>query len=1269
MSFFSERIMEYWIDVGGTFTDCLAWDGKTLSQCKVLSSGGIKGEGTSRPDAGTVFDRARKKQPDDFFTGYEISILSSDGAVWCKGAVLGFSQGVFNVDPPLPKDLPKSFSYELTAHEPAPILGIRMLAGLGLKDAIGQSSIRLGTTRGTNALLERKGGPAALAVTEGFGDLLSIGAQARPELFSLDIEKPEPLFAEVVEIPERINAWGEILKPLDAESVRPLLKDLIDQGVDSLAVCLLNSYANPCHEQELERLARSLGFDNISVSSALTPTIKALDRGDTAMVDAYLAPVLSEYISLIRSIAPDAEIKIMTSAGGLVEAERFQAKDSVLSGPAGGVVGFADIARSYGRSKAIGFDMGGTSTDVSRFDGEYETQFSAQKAGVRIVAPMMAIETVAAGGGSICQFDGVTLSVGPGSAGSHPGPACYGRGGPLTVTDVNYFCGKVSSDHFPFPLHLAPVEKLLREMAALAPQPMTPHELALGFLQVANRKMADAVKRISAAKGYDPRDYLLVAFGGAGPQHACSVARELGVREICAPGLAGVLSAWGIGAADVRSFREESFLRPLDSHSWNPEGPLVQRFQAMEKALVEETAAQGIFPENIKTPVRIMDLRYKGEETAISIRCPKDGDWTGAFESRHQQLYGHVHQGREIEIAAIRAECVGSTPRPEKKKAAEIPRLAVSNTTKWVWFDGLEMQTFVYDESMLRPGDRVFGPAMITQGLSTVIIDPGFEAVFTGLGDIIIRDLEEGAKSGMTESRRDPVTLSLFNHHFQHIASQMGVILRRTALSVNVKERLDFSCAILDSSGNLVVNAPHIPVHLGAMSRTVQSLLGSVKDIRPGDVYLTNHPALGGSHLPDLTVMTPVFDDEGRELRFFTASRAHHAEIGGVQPGSCYPFAENLAQEGVIFSHLRICREGRFLETELMQTLTQGPYPSRNPRENIADIRAAIAANQTGARELIAMTAKHSWKVVKAYMGYIRDAAEEKTRAALRALPDGMHVFRDALDDGAQTAVAVTIEGDAALIDFSGTGPVNANSLNASEAVVTACVLYCLRCLIQEDIPLNSGVLAPVKIINPTSMLNPPGQDDPTRFPGVVGGNVELSQKVVDILLGALGVAAASQGTMNNFIFGNENLSYYETICGGAGAGPGFDGAHAVHTHMTNTRITDVEILERRYPVLVRQFCIRRGSGGEGEFTGGCGAIRAIEFLEPMEISLLTQRRTSAPFGLMGGLPGAPGQNLIIRKGAIKPEALPSLAQTKADPGDVLIIKTPGGGGFGRPKK
>ena len=608
------------------------------------------------------------------------------------------------------------------------------------------------------------------------------------------------------------------------------------------------------------------------------------------------------------------------------------------------------------------------------------------------------------------------------------------------------------------------------------------------------------------------------------------------------------------------------------------------------------------------------------------------------------------------------------SPGPKRARPRKSRVLLFPNPPNGFWFDGLEMQTLVYDEAGLRPGDRVIGPAIITQDLSTVIIDPGFEAVLTGLGDIIIRDLGERVKFGQADSSRDPVSLSLFNHHFEHIATQMGVILRRTALSVNVKERLDFSCAILDSEGNLTANAPHIPVHLGAMSRTVQSLLEKVEDIRPGDVYLTNHPALGGSHLPDLTVMTPVFDEQGRELRFFTASRAHHAEIGGVQPGSCYPFAENLIQEGVIFSHLRICREGRFLEKDLMDALTHGPYPSRNPAENIADVRAAMAANQTGAQELAAMTDYHSWEVVKAYMGYIRDAAEEKTRAALKALPDGMVTFSDALDDGGLVAVGVSIDGGRALIDFSGTGPVNANSLNASEAVVAACVLYCLRCLVREDIPLNSGALAPVEIIIPVSMLNPPKEDDPAKLPGVVGGNVELSQKVVDILLGALGVAAASQGTMNNFIFGNSDHSYYETICGGAGAGPGFNGAHAVHTHMTNTRITDAEVLERRYPVIVWRFCIRRESGGKGEFYGGCGAVRVIEFLEPMEISLLTQRRTSAPFGLKGGLPGAPGQNLLLRRGATKPEILPSLAQTRANPGDILIIKTPGGGGFGKPK-
>ena len=649
--------------------------------------------------------------------------------------------------------------------------------------------------------------------------------------------------------------------------------------------------------------------------------------------------------------------------------------------------------------------------------------------------------------------------------------------------------------------------------------------------------MADAVKRISAAKGYDPRDYLLVAFGGAGPQHACSVARELGIREICVPGLAGVLSAWGIGVADVRCFKEESFLQILETDSWKPGGLLEQRFQHMESSLKDEVARQGILPKNIRQPQRVLDLRYKGEETAISIRQPLDGDWSRAFEAEHLQLYGHLHTGREIEIAAIRAECVGIIPRPEKKCRTERPCHLPPQTIKWVWFEGRETQTAFYEASSLRPGDRIFGPAIITQDLSTIVVDPGFEARLTGQGDLFILDLGTDKRKTQTPAQRDPITLSLFNHHFEHIATQMGVILQRTALSVNVKERLDFSCAVLDSQGNLVVNAPHIPVHLGAMSQTVQSLLKENSQIRPGEVFLTNHPALGGSHLPDLTVITPVFDQQGRELRFFTASRAHHAEIGGVQPGSCYPFAQNLVEEGVIFYHLKISQKGRFLENTLQKALTQAPYPSRNPVENIADIRAAMAANQTGARDLAAMVEHHTWPVVQAYMEHIRNAAAEKTRAAIQRLPDGMHCFRDSLDDGSRVVVAVTIDEDQALIDFSGTGPVNANSLNASKAVVTACVLYCLRCLIQEDIPLNSGVLNPVKIILPVSMLNPPATSDPALYPGVVGGNVEVSQKIVDILFGALGIAAASQGTMNNLIFGNSGLSYYETICGGAGAG------------------------------------------------------------------------------------------------------------------------------------
>jgi 5-oxoprolinase (ATP-hydrolysing) len=755
---------------------------------------------------------------------------------------------------------------------------------------------------------------------------------------------------------------------------------------------------------------------------------------------------------------------------------------------------------------------------------------------------------------------------------------------------------------------------------------------------------------------------VLVAFGGAAAQHACAIARSLGIRRILLHPLAGILSAHGISVADVRRFGERSVLEPLTAETLDRLEPT---FGEIERRLRGEVLDAGVASEDLTAPLRLLDLRYADEHTPITITRPDDGDWAGAFARMHQQLYGHVHRDRTIEVATLRVEQTGHMPKPTPRTAEPIDRVPEPAGTTTVYFDAEPHNTPRYERSQLHPGDRITGPAIIYEDLTTVVIDPGWNAVMTERFDLVLSDEQPHGRTPSRSTECDPIRLELFNNHFTHIATQMGVTLQRTSLSVNVKERLDFSCAVLDAEGRLVVNGPHMPVHLGAMGATVRGLIDRVDDLRPGDAYLTNDPDLGGSHLPDLTVMTPVFDPSGKELRFFTASRAHHAEVGGLRPGSTFPWPKNLAEEGVVFRNLRLARGGGFDERALRDALRDAPYPSRSPDENVADVRAALAANTLGAHELSALIDRHTWPVVRAYMGHIRDAAADKCRAMIRTIGDGRYELSDQLDDGAPLCLAVTVDGDRMAVDFTGTGPVNDNAFNANRAIVSAALLYCLRCIIDEDVPLNSGVLEPIDLIVPRGMLDPPACDDPRQHAAVAAGNVELSQRVTDLFFGALGVLAACQGTMNNFVFGDGTFGYYETICGGAGAGPDFDGADAIHTHMTNTRLTDVEVLERRYPVRVRSFTIRRGSGGAGRHHGGAGVVREVEFLQPLQVSLMTQRRRQGPFGLAGASPGEPGRNTLRRAGSASDEALGALAQFDVQPRDVLTIHTPGGGGYG----
>ncbi len=1306
---------EFWIDVGGTFTDCIArTPSGELRPIKVLSSGATKGQAAEVQGTNRVVDPLRRADPDDFWLGYEIRFLDESGQTLVTSKVAAFHRrlGVLEVATLLPPSVTSGTRYELTAHEEAPILAIRTALGLQRDQPFPPVTVRLGTTRGTNALLTRRGARTVFVTTRGFADVLLIANQDRPRLFDLDIQKPEPLFADVLEIDERLDADGRVLKFPDETKIRQQLESLIKDR-PSLAICLLHSFANSAHEQLVERIAREVGFTEISASSRLAPLIKIVSRGDTTVMDAYLNPILREYVGRLRAqlqasgtalaagvssddrserqlttpAASAVPLKLMTSAGGLIDADRFVGKDSILSGPAGGVIGFSRVAQRAGFDKAIGFDMGGTSTDVSRFDGEYEYEFETKKAGVRIVAPMLAIETVAAGGGSICDFDGVKLIVGPQSAGSDPGPACYGRGGPLTVTDVNLWLGRIVPSRFPFPLDLDAVERRLMELSSRVATADC-HALADGLCRIANANMVRAIRKISVARGYDPAEYVLVCFGGAGAQHACEIATSLGMRRVLIHPLASLLSAYGIGLADVRRFGERSVLKPYSAEQL---AELDALFGELEHTARHEVAAEGIAADRIQPAIRSLDLRYAGVESTIRVICPPDGDYAKRYEELHRQLYGYAHSARKLEITAARVEVVGLTAEPTTVSEPLVQRTPVANETQRAWFGGEFRETPVFFREHLHPGDEIGGPALISEPSSTIVVDAGWVARVLARGEVVLEASDRKTVSRLSavgdRQSADPVLLEIFNNLFASFAEQMGVTLQKTSCSTNVKERLDFSCAIFDPDGNLVVNAPHIPVHLGAMSETVKRIiadnpgefaavprplgsgLGSPRGPLPngrGTVYVTNDPYRGGSHLPDVTVVTPVRDVTG-ELIFFTASRAHHAEIGGILPGSMPPFSKHLGDEGVLIRNFKLVNGGVSREDELKALLLSGTHPTRSVNDNLADIRAQVAANHVGVNLLRELVEKQSLEVVHAYMRHIQVAAATKMRLALLALPDGRYERVDHLDDGSPIQATITIAGDSATVDFTGTGPVLTSNLNANRAIVTAAVMYVFRCLINEDIPLNGGVLEPITIVVPECLLNPPEHSDPAQSAAVVGGNVETSQRVVDVLLGALGLAAASQGTMNNLTFGDATFGYYETICGGSGATPNANGADAVHTHMTNTRLTDVEVIERRYPVRIHEFSIRRGSGGAGEHRGGDGIVRRIEFLKSLNVSLLTERRGPfPPFGLNGGESGSLGRNTLTRAGSTVTVDLGGKAQITVQPGDVLMIETPGGGGCGK---
>ncbi|MBE9207252.1 hydantoinase B/oxoprolinase family protein [Nostoc sp. LEGE 06077] len=1221
---------EFWIDRGGTFTDIVA----------------------KRPDGELVIHKLLSENPDRY----------TDAAVQGIRELLGIAAD-------------------------APIPGDRIAA------------VKMGTTVATNALLERKGDRTVLVITQGFRDALRIGYQNRPDIFARQIILPEMLYERVIEVAERYSAQGEELIPLNLDAVRPQLQAAYNDGIRCCAIVFMHGYRYTAHEKQVATLAKSIGFTQVSVSHTVSPLMKLVSRGDTTVVDAYLSPILRRYVDQVShqlNNEQTTKLMFMQSNGGLADAENFQGKDSILSGPAGGIVGAVQTSRMAGFGKIISFDMGGTSTDVAHYNGEYERTFETEVAGVRLRTPMMAIHTVAAGGGSIVQFDGSRYRVGPESAGANPGPAAYSKGGPLTVTDCNVMVGKLQPEFFPkvfgvngdLALDVEVVQQKFGQLTAEIGDGRTAEEVATGFLAIAVDKMANAIKKISLQRGYDVSEYTLCCFGGAGGQHACLIADALGMKQVFIHPFAGVLSAYGMGLADVRGIREKSIEAVLS------EGLLAELASELGALVAEairetnrrdtEDAERGETDTPFLDVYRQVHLRYEGTDAPLIVNFGDLAMMQCQFEELHRQRYGFIAAEKRLIVEAVAVEVVAKHDAPEEKiitRRDEQNPVAVA--TVQMYTAGVWQTTPVYQRQDLQPGDCIAGPAIIVEATGTNVIEPNWQAELNTRNHLVLSrhsklktqnsklSTQQGLNAPLPltalSTQKDPVMLEIFNNLFRAIAEQMGITLQNTSSSVNIKERLDFSCAIFDGAGELVANAPHIPVHLGSMSESVQALITNYGDtIKPGDVFVSNNPYNGGTHLPDITVITPVFphsrlvsEAEPRPL-FYVASRGHHADIGGITPGSMPPNSTNVVEEGILIDNFQLVKAGQFREPELVSLLTCEPYPARNVTQNLADLQAQIAANKRGVQELLKMVEHYSLETVQAYMAFVQDNAEESVRRVIEVLKDGN--FSYTLDNGSIIQVAITINRDkrSAKIDFAGTSnqQIN-NNFNAPSAVCKAAVLYVFRTLVNDDIPLNAGCLKPLEINIPEGcMLNP-------RYPAaVVAGNVETSQAITDALYGALCVLAASQGTMNNFTFGNECYQYYETICGGSGAGADFAGTDAVQTHMTNSRLTDPEVLEWRFPILLENFAIRKDSGGKGHHHGGNGVIRRLRFLEPMTAAILSNHRIVAPFGLCGGEDGKLGRNYVKRcDGTV--EDLGSKAVVAMNIGDVFVIETPGGGGYG----
>lgn len=1161
----------------------------------------------------------------------------------------------------------------------AAVAGIRHLLGVAAGAAIPAGrveAVKMGTTVATNALLERKGEPTVLAITRGFRDALRIAYQNRPRLFDRHIVLPELLYTEVIEVEERMGAHGDVVLPLDEEGARAPLQAAFDRGLRALAIVFMHGYRYTAHEAAVARIARAIGYTQVSVSHEVSPLMKLVARGDTTVVDAYLSPILRRYVDQVAGELPGVSLQFMQSSGGLTDARAFQGKDSILSGPAGGIVGMVRASRLAGFERVIGFDMGGTSTDVSHYSGEFERVFETQVAGVRMRAPMMSIHTVAAGGGSILHFDGACYRVGPDSAGANPGPASYRRGGPLAVTDCNVMLGKIQPRHFPHlfgaagdqPLDLDAVRAgfaaLAEEIGARTGSVPAPEEVAEGFIRIAVGNMANAIKQISVQRGHDVTDYALTSFGGAGGQHACLVADALGMKTVFIHSLSGVLSAYGMGLADQTAMREQAVEQRLQDAGADP---LAERLAALGDAARGELLAQGVASGRIELVPRV-HLRYEGTDSAIVVPFADTAAMGAAFEAAYKRRYAFLMPSRALVVEAVSVEAIGRADAPGENVAASVSDPVhgaappQAGETVRMYSGGAWRDTGVFLRDAIRPGDVLRGPAIIAEANATTVVEPGWRARVTPANHLVLERVEALPERRAIGTSADPVMLEIFNNLFMSIAEQMGLRLQNTAYSVNIKERLDFSCAIFDAGGNLVANAPHMPVHLGSMGESIKTVMRrNAGRMKAGDVYVLNDPYNGGTHLPDVTVISPVFDEAGERILFYVGSRGHHADIGGTTPGSMPPDSCHIEEEGVLIDNFKLVdgADGILREDEARRLLAGARYPARNPDQNMADLRAQVAANRKGVEELHRMVAHFGLDVVRAYMGHVQDNAEEAVRRVISVLEDGR--FSHELDNGARIEVAIRVDraSRSAEIDFTGTSGQLPNNFNAPSAVCMAAVLYVFRTLVDDEIPLNGGCLKPLEvIIPPGSMLNP-------HYPAsVVSGNVETSTCITNALYGALGVMAASQGTMNNFTFGNARYQYYETISGGSGAGAGFDGTDVVQTNMTNSRLTDPEILEFRFPVRLESYAIRHGSGGAGRWRGGNGGVRKLRFLEPMTAAILSNNRVHAPFGMAGGAPGERGRNTVERADG-RVETLGHIGKVVMEAGDAFVIATPGGGGYG----